>query len=63
MAALGVGTQVGVLLPYRRLQKAEANRIGLVLAAQAGYDPQVAVGVWERMAQLPGQRPPRVSLV
>jgi predicted Zn-dependent protease len=58
MAAFGVGTQVGVLLPYSRLQEAEADRIGLVLAAQAGYDPQVAVGVWERMAKLPGQRPP-----
>ena len=62
MAAFGLGAQVGVLLPYSRLQEEEADRIGLVLAAQAGYDPRVAVGVWERMAKLPGQRPPRVSL-
>jgi predicted Zn-dependent protease len=45
-------------LPYSRLQEEAADRIGLALAAQAGYDPHVAVGVWERMAKLPGQRPP-----
>ncbi len=58
MAAYGLGAQVGVLLPYSRLQESEADRIGLVLAAKAGYDPHVAVGVWERMAKLPGRRPP-----
>jgi predicted Zn-dependent protease len=58
MTAFGLGSQVGVLLPYSRLQEAEADQIGLVLAAKAGYDPNVAVGVWERMAKLPGQRPP-----
>jgi predicted Zn-dependent protease len=58
MAAFGLGTEVGVLLPYSRLQEEEADSIGLVLAAQAGYDPHVAVGLWERMAKLTGQRPP-----
>jgi predicted Zn-dependent protease len=58
MAAYGLGAQVGVLLPYSRLQESEADRIGLVLAAKAGYDPHVAIGVWERMAKLPGRRPP-----
>jgi predicted Zn-dependent protease len=58
MAAYGLGAQVGVLLPYSRTQEREADEIGLVLAARAGYDPSVAVGVWERMAQLPGRRPP-----
>jgi predicted Zn-dependent protease len=53
----GLGVLLGVLLPYSRLQEGEADRIGLVLAAQAGYDPQVAVGVWERMAKWSGQRP------
>jgi metalloendopeptidase OMA1, mitochondrial len=58
MAAFGLGAQVGVLLPYSRLQESEADRIGLVLAARAGYDPRAAPGVWQRMAALPGRRPP-----
>jgi metalloendopeptidase OMA1, mitochondrial len=58
MAAYGLGAQVGVLLPYSRLQESEADRIGLVLAARAGYDAPAAVGVWQRMAKLSGRRPP-----
>jgi predicted Zn-dependent protease len=56
MAAYGLGAQVGVLLPYSRVQESEADRIGLVLAAKAGYDPRVALEVWKRMAALPGRR-------
>jgi predicted Zn-dependent protease len=58
MSAYGLGAQVGVLLPYSRLQESEADRIGLVLAAKAGYDVQAAIGVWQRMAKLSGRRPP-----
>jgi predicted Zn-dependent protease len=58
MAAYGLGAQVGVLLPYSRLQESEADRIGLMLAARAGYDVQAAIGVWQRMAKLSGRRPP-----
>jgi metalloendopeptidase OMA1, mitochondrial len=58
MAAYGLGAQVGVLLPYSRLQESEADRIGLVLAAKAGYDAQAGVGVWQRMAKLSGRRQP-----
>ena len=46
--AYGVGATVGVLLPYGRLQESEADKLGLVFMAMAGYNPQEAVGFWER---------------
>jgi predicted Zn-dependent protease len=49
LAAYGLGTQYGVLLPYGRTQESEADHIGLLLMAQAGYDPRVAIDFWERM--------------
>jgi predicted Zn-dependent protease len=50
--AYGTGSQVGVLLPYSRRQESEADHIGLILMAKAGYDPANAVPFWERMALL-----------
>jgi predicted Zn-dependent protease len=58
MSALGLGTQVGVLLPYSRAHESEADYIGLLLAADAGYDPREAVRVWERMQGSSGGRRP-----
>ncbi len=59
LAAFGVGAQIGILLPYSRLHENEADRIGLMLMARAGYDPRAAVPFWERMAEKgKGQRPP-----
>jgi len=52
MAALGVGAQVGVLLPFSRKHESEADYVGILLAADAGYDPRESVALWERMAQL-----------
>ncbi|UVT14997.1 MAG: M48 family metallopeptidase [Nitrospira sp.] len=54
MAALGVGAQVGVLLPFSRKHESEADYIGILLAADAGYDPRESVALWERMAQSSG---------
>jgi predicted Zn-dependent protease len=59
MAAYGAGANVGILLPYGRSHELEADRIGLILMARAGYNPQDAVQFWERMGSLEGQeRPP-----
>lgn len=58
MAALGLGLQVGVLLPYSRSHESEADYIGLLLAAQAGYDPRESVRLWQRMAQASQGAPP-----
>jgi len=48
---LGAGVAVGVLLPYSRLQESEADRLGLIFMAKAGYDPRTAVDFWRRMAE------------
>ena len=58
MTAFGVGAQVGVLLPYGRTQESEADHLGLIFMAMAGYDPHVAVPFWERMAAQGGSKPP-----
>lgn len=58
MTAFGVGAQVGVLLPYSRLHESEADHLGLIFMSMAGYDPNTAVGFWERMAKMKGGAAP-----
>jgi predicted Zn-dependent protease len=58
LAAYGAGAQVGILLPYSRAHEHEADTIGLILTAKAGYDPRAAIDLWERMAAQGGERPP-----
>ena len=59
MTVFGVGAQYGVMLPFSRLQESEADHLGLVFMAIAGYDPNEAVEVWKRMAEMKeGQAPP-----
>jgi predicted Zn-dependent protease len=48
--AYGTGTQVGVLLPYSRTHELEADRLGLLFMAMAGYNPEKALDFWQRMA-------------
>ena len=61
MKSYGVGAQVGVLLPYSRLHEKEADRLGLIFMAMAGYDPKVAVDFWTRMsASKEGSAPPEL---
>jgi len=58
MQALGLGAQVGVLLPFSRKHESEADYVGLLMAAQAGYDPREAVRIWQRMMQASKGQPP-----
>jgi predicted Zn-dependent protease len=58
MLAYGLGTQVGALLPYSRTHEREADHIGLLIMARAGYDPREAISFWQRMSQQQKQRPP-----
>jgi len=60
-AALGLGAQVGVLLPYSRLHETEADRIGIDYMVAAGYNPREAVRFWEKMQAASGsQRVPQL---
>ena len=58
MGLFGVGVQLGAVLPYNRLQEGEADRLGLIFMAMAGYDPHAAIGFWQRMSKKAGQQPP-----
>ena len=59
LGAYGVGTQVAVLLPYSRLHESEADHLGMIFMALAGYDPHEAVAFWQRMtAAKSGPAPP-----
>ena len=58
MAAYGLGATYGVLLPYSRTHELEADRIGLMIMAMAGYDPNKAIDFWVRMAQTDKVSPP-----
>jgi predicted Zn-dependent protease len=60
MQAYGVGSAIGVSLPFSRQQETEADELGLVLMANAGYDPEVALPFWQRMqAAENGSAPPQ----
>jgi predicted Zn-dependent protease len=58
MAALGAGAKFGIMLPFSREHESEADYVGLMLSAAACYDPEEAIGLWERMGAGGGQRPP-----
>lgn len=54
MAAYGLGAQLGRELPHSRAQESEADHIGLIYMARAGYDPDAAVAFWQRFAEYTG---------
>lgn len=59
--AYGVGATVGLMLPYSRLHETEADKLGLIFAAMAGYDPREAPKFWQRMSKVSGGgKPPEL---
>ena len=58
MTAYGIGSQVGVMLPFSRTHETEADKLGLIFMAMAGYNPKEAPKFWERMAAQGGGAPP-----
>ena len=58
MGALGAGAQFGVLMPFSRKHESEADEIGLIYMARAGYDPQESIRFWQRMEQAGSAQPP-----
>ena len=58
MGLLGAGAQFGVLLPFGREHEIEADQIGLLYMARAGYDPRESIAFWERMSEAGGSQPP-----
>ena len=58
MGALGAGAQFGVLMPFGRKHESEADEIGLIYMARAGYDPQESIRFWKRMEQAGSAQPP-----
>lgn len=59
LAALGIGAEVGVLMPFGRAQESEADVVGLDYMARAGFDPRGAVSLWRNMARVAGDSPPQ----
>ena len=60
LQAMGTGSQLG-LLAFSRRQESEADKIGLIYAAMAGYDPNESINFWQRMAAMnTGQKPPEI---
>ncbi len=58
LAAYGLGAQVGILLPYSRQHEREADRLGMIFMAMAGYDPREAIDFWVRMERASEGRGP-----
>lgn len=59
MAALGLGAQVGIILPFGRAQESEADIMGLELMARVGFDPSQSVVLWQNMAKVGGSQGPQ----
>lgn len=60
LEVIDMGTQLGLFLPFNRTQESEADQIGITLMAQAGFDPQESITLWQNMSAQGGSRPPEL---
>lgn len=60
LQAMDLGTQLGLFLPFNRTQESEADSVGIILMANAGFLPAESVSLWENMAKEGGARPPEL---
>ncbi|MGQ7249572.1 M48 family metallopeptidase [Halomonas sp. V046] len=60
MQALGLGTQLGIALPFSRAHEQEADQMGLAIMANAGFDPEQSVRLWQNMAAISSGQPPEL---
>ncbi len=58
MGAIGLGAEVGMILPFSRAHESEADVMGLMYMSGAGYPPEESIEVWERMGEVAGEQPP-----
>lgn len=58
LAAYGVGAGIGIMLPYSRAHETEADKLGMIFMAMAGYDPGGTIVFWERMQQAGDSKTP-----
>ncbi|MDA8164768.1 MAG: M48 family metallopeptidase, partial [Desulfobacteraceae bacterium] len=58
MSLMGLGAQVGIILPFSRAEESEADTLGLGYMAEAGFDPREAIRLWQKMMKQGGPKPP-----
>jgi len=60
LQALDIGSQLGIFLPFNRTQESEADSIGIMLMARAGFEPEESIRLWENMSANGGATPPEL---
>lgn len=60
LQVLDIGSRYGIFLPFNRTQESEADSVGVIMAAKAGFDPEESITLWQNMSADAGPRPPEL---